>query len=185
VTKLDKALATQLANIEKQTGKKVGELLNAVPARLKKHGEVRAWLMKRFGLGYGDANTLAYQAAARGDEGSPRGANVLDQLYAGDRAPLRPIHEKVIATLDGWGEFEVAPKKGYVSFRRKKQFAMMGPKSASRVELGINSKAELASDRIKKLKPGGMCQYVVSLQAPKDVTREVVEALRIAFEAAG
>ena len=53
---------------------------------------------------------------------------------------MRTIHEKLMAEMGAFGEFEVAPKKGYVSLRRKKQFAMIGPATNTRFEVGLNLK---------------------------------------------
>lgn len=180
-----KALQTQLANIEQKTGKTLAQLHGAVAASGQtKHGDVRAWLMGAYGLGHGDANTLAHvvlnpPAADR----SP--VDVLAEIYAGKKAHLRPVHDAVMAVLAGLGDFDVAPKKGYVSLRRKKQFAMLGPKSNERVELGLNLKDDIGSGRIVAQKPGGMCQYAVSLTVAADVDAEVGAALRKAFHAAG
>ena len=38
-------------------------------------------------------------------------------------------HEKLMKEIRQFGEFEIVPKKGYVSLRRKKQFVMIGPKT--------------------------------------------------------
>jgi hypothetical protein len=147
---------------------------------------VRAWLIETYGLAYGDANGLA--AATLADPAAPEAVSpddALAEIYAGKKAHLRATHDAVMAALEPWGDFEVAPKKGYVSLRRKKQFAMLGPKTAERAELGLNLKADVASARVVAQKPGGMCQYAVALSGPQDVDAEVLAALKAAFDAAG
>ena len=59
-----KALATQLANIEKRTGKSLAQFARILKASgLAKHGELRDFLKREFGMGHGDANTLVHHAA--------------------------------------------------------------------------------------------------------------------------
>ena len=185
----EQALATQLRNIEKKTGQDLDALRLAIASSGQtKHGEVRTWLMETYGLGYGDANTLAHAAAggkgatAASDDAA---ADPLADIYTGKKAHLRSIHDAVMAAIQPWGDFEVAPKKGYVALRRKKQFAMLGPRTADRAELGINLKDDVASERIVAQKPGGMCQYAVALTSPADVDAELLSVLRRAYDAAG
>ena len=181
---VEKALATQLANIEKRTGKTLAELAAAVRASgLAKHGEVRAMLIERLGLGYGDANTLAH--AAKAEAAPAEAGDPLDAIYAGNKAALRPIHDSVMARLERFGAFEIAPKKGYVSLRRKKQFAMIGPGSATRVDVGLNMKDVQATERLLAEKPGSMCQYKVKLTAASEVDAELVGWIRRSYDAAG
>jgi hypothetical protein len=180
---VEKAIATQLANIEKKSGKTLAQLHAALAESGKsKHGELRTWAMETFGIGFGDANTLIHSAQARP---ATIGGDALADIYADKKAHLRPIHDKVMEAVKGWGEFEIAPKKGYVSLRRKKQFAMLGPKTNDRVELGLNLKDEIASKKIVAQKPGGMCQFIAPLGNPADVDKEIVAALKKAFDAAG
>jgi hypothetical protein len=189
VSTLDQARATQLRNIEAKTGHDLAALRIAIAGSGKvKHGEVRAWLMETYGLTYGDANGLAHYAAKSDGQSAAAGASedeVLDGIYTGKKAHLRGVHDALLAAIRPFGEFEVTPKKGYVALRRKKQFAMLGPKTAERAELGINLKDDVASDRIVAQKPGGMCQYAVALEGPEDVDAEVLGVLRRAFDAAG
>lgn len=182
----EQARATQLRNIEAKTGQTLAVLRTAIAGSGKvKHGEIRSWLMATYGLGYGDANGLAHAAAEdpMGDA-TPSTDVALGEIYSGKRAHLRAVHDAMIAAITAFGPFEIAPKKGYVALRRKKQFAMLGPKTAERVDLGINLKADIASDRIVAQKPGGMCQFVVALRDAGDVDAEVVAALKQAFDAA-
>ncbi len=87
--------------------------------------------------------------------------------------------------IEKLGPFEIAPKKAYLSLRRKKQFAMVGPATKTQVEIGLNAKELPAGDRLVAQKPGGMCQYKVRLAAPSEVDGELAAWLRAAYDAAG
>jgi hypothetical protein len=184
-----KALETQLANIQKRSGKSLKELSSIIASSgLAKHGEIRDMLKKKLGLGHGDANALVHvvlksdgQSAAAEQGLSPE--EVLDGLYAGPKTALRPIHDKLMLQIHKFGIFEIAPKKNYVSLRRKKQFAMIGPATNTRVEVGLNMKGVKGTERLLELPPGGMCNYKVKLTSPGEVDAELVGWIRRAFEA--
>ena len=187
---LDKAVATQLANIEKRTGKSLAELTAIVRGSgLSKHGEIVAMLKSTLGMGHGDANTLVHtvrnaEAAEAGT--TPASAReALDTLYAGPKAALRPVHDKVLAALRAFGDFEEAPKKAYVSYRRKKQFATIGPATKTQVEVGLNAKGLPAGGRLQELPAGQMCNYKVRLSDAAEVDGELLGWLRAAYDAAG
>lgn len=185
MTDVDQAKATQLRNIEAKTGRSIQALCAEIQRSGKvRHGEVRSWVMERFGLGYGDSNALAH-AASVATGVSDASEDPLTQIYSGKKEHLRAIHDALMAAIAPWGEFEAAPKKAYVALRRKKQFAMLGPKNVATAELGINLKEDVASDRIVRQKPGGMCQYAVPLTDPNDIDQEVLTVLRQAFDASG
>lgn len=189
MTDLDKAIATQLANIEKRTGKSLAELTAIVKASgLSKHGELVGMLKTTLGMGHGDANTLVHVVLKSDGRSAAEGLSageVLDGLYTGPKAALRPIHDKLLAAIRKFGDFEEAPKKTYVSYRRKKQFAMIGPATNTRVEVGINAKGLEAKGRLLELPAGQMCNYKVKLTDPDEVDAELLAWIKTAFEAAG
>jgi hypothetical protein len=189
MSSLDKAVQTQIDNIQKKTGKSLDELAAIVKkSGLTKHGEIRDMLKEKLGLGHGDANTLVHVVlrsdGTRAAEGKPVDA-LLDEIYTSAKAGFRPIHEKLMSEINKFGEFEIAPKKGYVSLRRKKQFAMIGPKTNTRFEVGINAKDFKKSARLLEQPKGSMCNYIVSLTDAKEVDSELVAWLKSAFEQAG
>jgi Domain of unknown function (DUF5655)/Domain of unknown function (DUF4287) len=184
------ALLNQLHNIQTRTGKAITELHDALATTgLQKHGEKRTWLMAKFKLGYGDANTVALMVgklpADLGGRSEPAGqADPLDALYTGPKAPLRPLHEAVMALVKGFGPFEEAPKKTYISLRRNKQFAMVGPATKDAIEIGLNAKDLPAHERLKPLPPGGMCQATTRLSAAEEVDASLKAWLKQAYDAA-
>ena len=191
MSSIDQAVATQLANMEKRTGKSLEQLAGIVRASgLAKHGEQVAMLKRELGMGHGDANLLAHHvrnldAAATGEAGPATPDDAVAALYAGKKADLKPIHDRLMQQLRRFGEFEVAPKKTYVSLRRKKQFAMIGPATNTQVEVGLNMKGVTPTGRLVQLPPKGMCDYKVRLASVDEVDAELVRWLRTAFDAAG
>ncbi|HUM26213.1 MAG TPA: DUF4287 domain-containing protein [Anaerolineales bacterium] len=188
MSSLDKAVQTQLENIQKKTGKSLAELAAiAQKSGLSKHGELRDMFKEKLGLGHGDANALVHAIfqsdGTRAAEGKNEDA-VLDEIYSGAKAGFRPIHEKLIKEMKKFGEFETVPKKGYVSLRRKKQFAMIGPKTNTRFEVGINAKDFKQNARLLEQPKGSMCNYIVNVNDPREVDAELVAWLRSAFDGA-
>ena len=188
------AVQTQLKNVQAKTGRTISQLHAAVAdTGLAKHGERRSWLMAQFKLGYGDANMganfigkplpdlgLGASAAPPAAEGDP-----LDAIYAGAKAPLRPLHDAVMAAVQALGDFEAAPKKSYISLRRKKQFAMVGPATKDAVEIGLNAKDLPPHERLKAQPPGSMCQATTRISSAKELDAALKGWIKQAFDAAG
>jgi len=185
---LDKAVQTQLDNIQKKTGLSLKELSSvAKKSGLTKHGELRDMFKEKLGLGHGDANSLVHAIfqsdGTRAAQGKSEDA-VLDEIYSGAKAGFRTIHEKLIKEINKFGKFEIVPKKGYVSLRRRKQFAMIGPKTNSRFEVGINANDLKKNARLLEQPKGSMCNYIVNVSEAGQVDSELVSWLKSAFEGA-
>ena len=188
---VQKQLQTQLKNIEERTGKTLKQLQKVIKdSGLEKHGQLVSMLKKDLGMGHGDANTLVHvtknpdvltASSASGDDVSSK----VDEYYAGKKEHLRPIHDAFMKKLEKLGDFEIAPKKTYLSLRRKKQFAMVGPATNSRVDVGLNMKGAQVTGRLESEKPGGMCTHKVRLTDPIAVDKELMDWVKQAFDAAG
>ena len=185
------ATETQIKNIQLKTGKSLTELQQLVlSSGLTKHGEIRDMLKRELGLGHGDANALTH-AVLQSDgtrAAEAKGATTTDviaEIYAGPKAGLRPIHDKLMAAIAAFGAFEMLPKKGYVSLRRKKQFAMIGPATKSQVEVGLNVKELPAATRLTVVPAGGMCNYKIRVDNPEQVDAELLGWIEQAYASAG
>ena len=180
---LDDATRTQIANIERKTGRSMDELVAMVKASgSEKHGEIVVWLKTEHGFGHGDANLVAL-TAKRGSVVDQDGDALLDTMYAGPKAVLRPFHDRVIALAEGFGDdVELVTKQAYVSLRRKKQFGTVGPASGGRLEIGLNLKVEAALGRLEPTT--GMCIHRVRVSSPDELDAEVRGWLREAYERA-
>ena len=125
---LDDARATQLANIEKRTGKTLAELTKIVTSSgLAKHRERVAMLKSTLNIGHADANALvlyavkadvpnvAANSAPAAPPSTPTAAaspeQILDGLYFGPKAALRAVHDKLLQAMYQFGDFGEAPKK--------------------------------------------------------------------------
>jgi len=108
--------------------------------------------------------------------------NVVDKAF---QTQLNNIQAKTGESLDKFGPYEIAPKKGYINLRRKKQFAMLGPATKTRVDVGLNMKGVTATSRLSEMPAGGMCQYKVNVTNVEEVDVELIGWIRQAYESAG
>ena len=185
MSSVDKALETQLNNIQTKTGKSMKELAKIVKdSGLEKHGQVRDFIREKFPvLGYGDANMVASLALKGDDEKEETSLKeIVDGYYENKSEVQRQIHDKAMKMINKLGEFEIAPKKTYLSLRRKRQFAMLGPASKGRVELGLNMKDIPGTDRLLEQPAGGMCQYKVFMEDPSEVDDELMGWVKQAYD---
>ncbi|MBS0483526.1 MAG: DUF4287 domain-containing protein [Proteobacteria bacterium] len=182
----EQAMASMIANMKANTGKSLDEWLKiTAKAKLAKHGEIVKMLKADHGLGHGFANLVAHKTLAS-DAGSQDGDDLLAAQYAGPKAALKPIYEKLAATLKGFGkDIEFAPKKTYVSLRRSKQFGLIQPSTATRLDLGLNLKGVAPKGRLEASGSfNAMCSHRVRLEKPADVDAEVKAWLKQAYDAA-
>jgi hypothetical protein len=93
------------------------------------------------------------------------------------------VHDAIINAINAFGPYETAPKKTYVSLRRSKQFATVGPATKEKIEVGFNMKGVIATDRLLAIPPGGMCNYKLRLGTLAEVDNELVTWLRTAYDA--
>jgi predicted transport protein len=179
---------SMIRNLQEKTGRSLDAWVAAVGRqKLAKHGEIVKWLKGEHGMGHGYANLVAHYALA-----GPKGADVdlVAAQYSGTKAGLRPIYDAVIAAVGKFGgDVEIAPKKTYVSLRRSKQFALVQASTATRVDVGIQLKGEVAPQRVgERLEASGsfnaMVSHRVRISGKSEVDRELVGWLRAAYERA-
>ena len=186
MSSVDEAAQTQIRNIEAQTGKSLDELIQSgLATGITKHKELQAFFTNEYGLTYGNANTLTIltRDKMKGEAGEEE--NFVDAQYTGKEA-LRPIYDNLIAAINDFGDdVEIAPKRTYVSLRRKKQFGLIQPSTATRVDLGISLKGVEPAGRLEKSGSfNSMVSHRVRLSDAGDVNDELIGWLRQAYDAA-
>jgi hypothetical protein len=181
----DDALAVMIRNLEAKTGKTLAEWVGvAKKSGATKHGEIVKHL-KENGLTHGYANFVAHSALESASIHADA-EDLLQTQYAGPKAALRPLYETLIQKVASFGsDVEVAPKKGYVSLRRKKQFGLIQPSTATRLDVGISLKGVAPSGRLEA--SGSFNQMVshrVRLESVEDIDQELIAWLRDAYDKA-
>lgn len=169
-----------------KTGRGLDEWVKAARATgIGKHKALVDHLKASEGLTHGYANSVALKtfgsdASAIGDEA------LLAAMFAGPKSELKPIYDRLIAIVSGFGsDVELAPKKGYVSLRRSKQFAILQPSARDRFDVGINLKGVEPGPRLEASGSfNAMVSHRVRIGSIEQIDEELVGWLRAAFERA-
>lgn len=166
-------------NLHEKTGRTMPEWFAVLePTGLEKHSEIMAYLKGEHGLSHGFANGIALQFRSRGE--SSADTDLVDAQYAGAKAGLRPIYERLVVAASALGpDVEIVPKKTGVSLRRSKQFALIEPASATRIQLGVQLRDHPTTERL--LTGNAMCSHKVNVTSVDDVDAELLAWLAEAY----
>ncbi|MBI4231273.1 MAG: DUF4287 domain-containing protein [Planctomycetes bacterium] len=175
-----------MRNLEARTGKPVEAWVRLLKrSGLKERKERVAWLKERHGLGFVQAQVVADVADGKGS-GYEDGEALMDRMFRGPKAALRPVYESLEKAARRLGaDVTVYPCKTYVVFRRRVKFATVKPATASRVDLGLTLGKRPALGRLGKvraLRGDEQITHVVPLSTVAEVDREVLGWLREAYE---
>lgn len=183
MSSVDEQVANQVANIERSTGRSLAGWIEIIRVSgLEKHGQQVAMLKAEHGLGHGNANLLAIKAREAAVGGAPDADDLVDGQYTGRAAHLRPAYKAVVAAVRGFGDdVELAPKKSYVSLRRRKQFAQVGP-AAGQLEVGLNLPGSPLTERLRPA--SGMATHRVRIDDATGLDAELLGWLREAYDRA-
>lgn len=184
---LDKAYATQIANIEKSTGKKLAEWITIInKSGVDKHGELVSYLKTKHGFTHGNANMLVHYAKQSHAGAAENETDWIAEQYKG-KENLKPWYDKIMTEINKFGkDIEIAPKKAYVSLRRKKQFAILQPSTKDRLDVGLNIKGIAASGNVEEgAKWNAMCTHRIRVEDAKTVNKDMIAWLKKAYEQAG
>jgi predicted transport protein len=184
---IDKAYATQIANIEKTTGKKLDEWIAIVnKSGFEKHGELVSFLKDKHGFTHGNANMVVHYAKQSHAGAAENSDDLVISQYK-DKDELKKWYDKIMAEINKFGaDIEVSPKKAYVSLRRKKQFAIIQPSTKTRLDVGLNIKGVAPSGNVEAAGSwNAMCTHRIKIEDGKAVNKDLVEWIRKAYDQAG
>jgi predicted transport protein len=182
---VDDATAKMKQNLQDKTGKSFAAWINiARSLGTAKHSDIVAYLKDAGPMGHGYANMIALESR-KSDVVAEE--DPIDALFAGGKVQLRPIYDAITKTISTFGrDIEFAPKKNYVSVRRAKQFALLQPSTADRLDIGINLKGVAPEGKLEASGTwNGMVSHRVRIQSIDDFDKEVKLWLKRAYDQAG
>jgi hypothetical protein len=111
---------------------------------------------------------------------------MVEAQYQGPKAAMRPLYLALVAAVRKFGpDVEIAPKKANVSLRRSKQFGLIQPSTATRVDVGLILKGVPAAGRLEESGSwNAMFTHRVRVGSLAEVDSQLIGWLRQAYEGA-
>jgi hypothetical protein len=136
-------------------------------------------LKERYGMSHGSAHRVSL--VARDRLAQPRADSAVDIP-----PNVQDVYTRLLKAVNALGrDIEQAPKKGYVSLRRRKQFGMLQPR-AKLINVGLILPTHSSAGRLEPAaKWNALFTHRARVGAVADVDRELESWLRAAYDAAG
>ena len=140
-------------------------------------------LKTKHGLAHGAAHRISLQHRQLAEPIAPSASAVVDALYTGKKAALRPLHDRLVEVIERLGkDITIVQKKGYISFRRRKQFAMIQPSGAGRLDIGLILRDVEPIERLETAERfNALFTHRVRLTTAKEIDRDFKKWLQAAY----
>ena len=183
-----------IANLKTKTGRTIDEWIAFVKkSGPKTEADRRAWLKEAHALGTNYAWWIAERAEGKGgDEDNPdvylrQAPKYVEDMYAGKRAALRPVYERLLTMGLGAGEdAKACPCKTMVPLYREHVFAELKPATNSRIDVGLalGADAQKLPARIEAVKgsKGNRITHRIAIESIDHVDDFVARWLKKAYE---
>ncbi|HZW98777.1 MAG TPA: DUF5655 domain-containing protein [Trueperaceae bacterium] len=177
-----------VANLKERTGRSLDEWVQVVmesgidPHDLK---AVRRWLKDEHGAKVNTRWHVAEAAAKAAGWKRPGVEAFIDQQFSGSKVAMRPLFDRLRALIEDLGDdVAVQGRGGYTPFVRARQFAAVSA-TRTRLDVGLRFTEPPESELIVPSKGPGMGSHKLTLERPEQLTDEVEELLRVAYEQNG
>lgn len=184
---IDKAIQTQIDNIEKNSGKKLKDWIAIVnKSGLEKHGELVNFLKAKHDFTHGNANTVVHFAKQSHAGAAENETDWIAEQYKG-KEDMKAWYDKLMEAINKFGkDVEVSPKKAYVSLRRKKQFAIIQPSTKTRMDIGLNIKGVAPTGNAEKAGSwNAMCTHRIKVEDEKAINKDLLNWIKQSYDQAG
>lgn len=184
-----------VANMKAKTGRTLEEWIALAARKGPKDEAGRAsWLKHEHGLGTNYAAWIAARSVGKGHEDTdPEQYLVLaegyvEEQYAGDKAGLIPVYEKLLDLGLALGEdVKACPCKTMVPLFRKHAIAEIKAATRTRIDLGLALGKRAGKPPKRLIDTGGTARkdritHRIALSSPAEVDAEVARWLRAAYE---
>jgi Domain of unknown function (DUF5655)/Domain of unknown function (DUF4287) len=185
-------METVTRSMQERTGRTLEEWVRLVeeegPDPLHQK-DVRRWLKDVHGVPQNSQWAIADAAAKGAGWERPTVEEYADALYAGAKAPLRPLHDAVVELATGLGsDTAVEGRATYAPIVRTTQFAAVAPGPRGTLRVGLRYRGEVPDD--PRLEPAkGFAQATHWLHLDADTgeaeVRSLEPLLRVAYEQNG
>lgn len=179
--------ATSMVNLQKRTGKTLEEWIKIV----KKSGpsteqERREWLKQEHNITTNYAHWIAERAEGKGGAENYHPEKLVETMFAGKKAGLTPIYEKLLGLgLKLGKDVKACPCATIVPLYRQHVFAQIKPTTLTRLDLGLalgNMKTPKRLINTGGYEKKDRITHRIPISALKEIDDEVKHWLKVAYD---
>ena len=178
---------SSLRNLKERTGRDLEEWIRIVkksgPATEK---ERAAWLKREHGFTTNYAGWVAERAGGAGGSADYDPDALVETLFSGKKAGLRPIYDHLLKLAFGIGkDVRVSPCKTMVPFYRKHVFAQAKPSTNTRIDVGFALKDLEPTGKLIStggFEKGDRITHRIPVESVEEIDKEVKKWLKHAYE---